>query len=118
MNIFHLLVFLATSVVSQEAVTDSSLTRIDELASKYDIETCIVCHENIHKEWSHSMHSKSIIDPRVIRTWRTFILRGLDASSKAERRDLKDVCLTCHAPQTKDASDAMVVNIAELIITA
>jgi hypothetical protein len=112
------LILFASSVIVQEPAIMGSLATIDELASMYDIEKCLVCHEDIHQEWSHSMHSKSIIDPRVIRTWRTFILSGLDTSPAAKRRDLKDVCLPCHAPQTKDASDEMVDKIAGLIITA
>jgi len=118
MNIILLLDFLATVVVGLGSGPAGSLATIDDLASKYTIEKCITCHKDIHKEWSYSMHSKSVIDSRVIRTWRTFILRGLDASPKAERRDLKDVCLQCHAPQTKDVSDKMIERIAGLIVTA
>jgi hypothetical protein len=109
---------LATTAVVQEPVIADSFATIDELAAKYSIETCIECHEDVHKEWSRSWHAQSIIDPRVLRTWRTFIVRGLDASPTAKRRDLKDVCLPCHAPHTKDISDELVVKIAGLIVTA
>lgn len=116
-NVF-LLVFLATTVAAQCSGLAAQVDVIDDLASLYDIGKCVTCHGGVHEEWSHSMHSRSLIDPRVIRTWRTLILNGLDASPKAERRDLRQVCLQCHAPQTKDASDKMIEKIAGLIVTA
>lgn len=90
---------------------------IDELVAPYNSEKCADCHEDIHKDWSDSWHAKSIIDPRVLKTWRTFILSGLD-KSKGARRDLKDVCLPCHAPVSKNASDELVAQIADMIVTA
>jgi hypothetical protein len=109
---------LLASAVAQGPDISGKLATIDDLSSKYSIEKCRECHKDIHSEWSHSMHSKSITDSRVIRTWRTFILNGLDASSKAKRTDLRQVCLSCHAPQTKEAPDALIENIAALVITA
>jgi hypothetical protein len=54
----------------------------------------------------------------VLRTWRTFIVRGLDTLPKNKRNNLKDACLRCHAPQIKDASDELTAKIADLIVTA
>lgn len=91
---------------------------IDELAQIVNSEKCAECHEDIHEKWQESWHAKSIVDSRVLRTWRTFILSGLDKSPAAKRRDLKDVCLPCHAPVTQYASDALVEKITDLIVTA
>jgi hypothetical protein len=91
---------------------------IDELTAAYSIETCADCHEDIHEEWKNSWHGKPVIDPRVLRTWRTFILSGLDKSRTAERKNLKEVCLPCHAPLTQDASEELIVQIADMIVTA
>ncbi|MBI4697748.1 MAG: hypothetical protein HY758_02215 [Nitrospirae bacterium] len=90
---------------------------IDELVAPYDSSKCADCHEDIHKEWQGSWHGQSIVDPRVLKTFRTFILSGLD-KSQAKRKDLKDVCLGCHAPQIRDASEELVIKIGEMIVTA
>ena len=95
----------------------NQLSTVNALTAEYNSESCIKCHEDTHKGWKRSWHSRSIIDPRVLRTWKTFILSGLD-QSEGSRRDLKDICLPCHAPQTKDASDDLVREIAGIIITA
>ncbi|MBI5049942.1 MAG: hypothetical protein HZC11_03480 [Nitrospirae bacterium] len=108
-----------TALAPQPAFS-APATTIDELVEMYKIDKCVECHKDlndIHSEWKDSWHGKSIIDPRVLKTWRTFILSGLD-KSKGKRRDLKDICLPCHAPQTKDASDELVVKIADLVVTA
>lgn len=112
--VFLLAVFAV--FVSQPAFSGTAAT-IDELVAPYDSSKCGECHEDIHKDWAGSWHGKSIVDPRVLRTFKTFILSGLD-KSKAARKDLKDVCLGCHAPQIRDASDELVVKISDMIITA
>lgn len=111
-----LILLISVVFIPQSALANPAST-IDELVAPYNVEGCADCHESIHDEWKDSWHGKSIIDSRVLRTWRTFILRGLD-KSKGTRRDLKDVCLPCHVPQTKDASDDLVTHIADLIVTA
>ncbi len=113
---FAFIALAAVAVIPLHA--GAAVNTIDELVAMYSIEKCADCHEDIHKEWKDSWHSKSITDPRVIRTWRTFIKSGLDKSPAAKRKDLKDVCLPCHAPQTKDASDELIVKISDLIVTA
>lgn len=93
------------------------ISTIDGLTSTYSPEVCKECHKETHNGWKNSWHGKSVIDPRVLRTWRTFILRGLDVS-EGSRKDLRDICLPCHAPRTRDASDDLVREIAAMIITA
>jgi hypothetical protein len=115
--VLSILLFATSAIVQQPALT-GSIETIDDLAIKYNIDICIECHEDVHEEWSRSWHAKSITDPRVIRAWRTFILRGLDISPTAGRKNLKEVCLPCHAPQTKDISDEFATKIADLIVIA
>jgi hypothetical protein len=91
---------------------------IDELVARYDSSQCAECHEDIHEDWAKSWHGQSMIDSRVLRTFRTFLLSGIDRLPDAKRRDFKDVCLPCHAPQTRDASDELVEKIADMFITA
>lgn len=110
------LILLATVTVVQEPELTGKIATIDDLASKYAIEKCIECHDDIYEEWSQAWHAKSIIDSRVLRTWRTFILRGLDTLPKDKRPNLKDACLRCHAPQIKDASDELTAKIADLVV--
>jgi hypothetical protein len=116
MEIIFSLIFLATVTVVQEPELTGTLGTIDDLASKYAIEKCIECHDDVYEEWSQAWHAKSIIDPRVLRTWRTFILRGLDTLPTDKRHNLRDACLRCHAPQIKDASDELTAKIADLVV--
>lgn len=108
--LFISLLFIPHSSFSEQANT------IDELAEMYNVEECADCHEEIHDEWKSSWHGKSIVDPRVLRTWRTFIKRGLD--KEMGRKDLKDWCLPCHLPQIKDASYDVGKQISDLIVIA
>jgi len=118
MKVFFALIIFVSMVFIPQYAPAKVATTIDELAEMYKIdEKCIECHEDIYNEWKDSWHGKSIIDSRVLRTWRTFILSGLD-KSKGTRRDLKDICLPCHVPQIKDASNEVAIQIADLIVTA
>jgi cytochrome c553 len=112
------LVLFTSAVVVQEPAQTGSLATIDDLASKYTIYKCVECHEDVYEEWSQAWHAKSIIDSRVLRTWRTFIVRGLDTLPEGKRSKLKDACLRCHAPQIEDASDELTTNIADLVVIA
>jgi len=115
-KITALVLMISLVILSGSAFAEQAST-INGLRSTYGAEACIECHRETHKGWKKSWHGRSIIDPRVLRTWRTFILSGLD-KSEGSRRDLKDICLPCHAPQTKDASDELITSIAGMIITA
>jgi len=114
-----ILPLIAFSLILIPWVAHSEQARtIDELVAWYDSQRCGGCHYDIHENWSKSWHAKSIVDPRVLRTWRTFILSGLGRSPEARKKDLKDMCLPCHAPMTRDASEELIVHIADLIVTA
>lgn len=111
------LVFLIALVVVPCTLIAAPATTIDELVAPYDSSKCADCHDDIHNEWKSSWHAQPITDPRVLKTWRTFILSGLD-KSKGSRKDLRDICLPCHAPAAKDASDDLVIKIADLIVAS
>ncbi len=117
MRVFLVVIMLVSVALIPQSAFSATATTIDELAAMYNAESCAECHEDTHDEWKESWHSKSITDPRVLRTWRTFILRGLDKSDKAKRSDLR-MCLNCHIPQIKDASDDLVVQISDLVVTS
>ncbi|GAB4541342.1 MAG: hypothetical protein Fur0020_10710 [Thermodesulfovibrionia bacterium] len=59
----------------------------------------------------------SVIDPRVLKGFRTFIRLELDDEPTLSRKDLT-ICLNCHVPQIKDATPELVEQIAEMVITA
>lgn len=101
---------LVTSVASAQKATT-----IDELADMYSIKACADCHEEKHKEWKRSTMGNSVVDPRVLRGWRTFIKLELDKESTMSRKDLR-ICIDCHVPQIKDATDELVVHIAGLVM--
>jgi hypothetical protein len=112
-----LLLFLSLMLIPQ-AVFSGQANTIDELMAPYNSEQCKECHEDIHENWSKSWHSKSIIDPRTIRSFRTYILSGVDKLPDVKRTILRDMCLMCHAPAAMNASDSLAEQIAGLIVTA
>ncbi len=112
------LILLFTVAFVPQTASSATANTIDELAAMYNIEACVDCHEDIHDEWKTSWHAKSMVDSRVVRSFRTYILSGLDKTDQGSRKDMKYICFPCHAPQTKDASDELVVEIAGLIVTA
>ena len=113
-TVLFLIIFLATFSVQASA---GPISTVDELNAPYNSNACITCHKDTHKGWKRSLHGKSMIDPHVLKTFKTFILNGLDRS-EGSRKDLKDICLPCHAPQTNSASDDLIREIAGMIITA
>lgn len=117
MRVFIALVFLISIAVLPCTLLAAPATTIDELVAPYDSSKCGDCHDDIHKDWKDSWHAKSIVDARVLKTFRTFILGGL-GKSKGSKKDLKDICLPCHAPVSKDAPEELVVKIADMIVTA
>lgn len=111
--LFVVLMFFPLTSLAGQATT------IDELVKMYDANVCIECHQDIDdipKEWKDSKHGNSIVDPNVLKTWRTFIIQGLDRENRP--REWLAGCLQCHAPQTKDASPELIKHIAELVVTS
>jgi len=90
---------------------------IDEIAKAYGDETCRKCHEKIHDEWKASYHSQSIVHSAG--GIRNFIVVGLGKEwNKPVSREHLMRCMDCHAPQLKDASESLIKEIAQLIVTS
>lgn len=116
--LFVLVLIVSAALIPQLAFSEKAKT-IDELVSPIDSQQCEGCHTDIHENWSKSWHSKSITDPRTIRSFRTFLLSGVDKLPGVKRTMLRDMCLMCHAPiAASNASDDLAEQIAGLVVTA
>jgi len=116
-NLFSLLLALSLIIIPLTAHSEKAKT-IEELIARYDSQKCGECHYDIHEGWSKSGHSKSIVDSRVLKTFRTFLLSGADRLNQ-KRSILRDMCLICHVPAVAlYASDELAEDIANLIVTA
>ncbi len=116
---------LAANVHAPTITSGELFSSIDELAAKFDPAICGDCHEQIFEEWSQSAHSKTFIDPRVIKTWRTWLKQGADKEtmkdwdgSEVTRMSIKSHCMWCHAPAIKYATDELVADIVGMVLTA
>lgn len=116
----HLVVMLLFMVLMAVPLTASAqkANTIDELVSAEDSSQCVGCHSDYHENWAKSWHAKAVTDPRSIRTFRTFILSGIDKLPEVKRTMLRDMCLMCHAPAAMNASDELAEQIAGLVVTA
>lgn len=112
-----LLIFFAAIMLMPFSAFAEPAKTIDEAVAPYNSEVCADCHDTVHANWANSWHGKSIVDPRVLRAFRTFVLSGLD-KSQGSRKDFKDVCLGCHAPMLSNASPELSEEIANLVVTA
>jgi hypothetical protein len=112
-NLIKLITLLFTILFFQSALV-SSASDIDELISMYDSSQCRYCHDDIAPGWEHSSHSKSVINPDVIKAVNSTIAK----SAKTESRSTIKKCFSCHAPQISSASDSLIDHIADLIIIA
>lgn len=118
MRKFLLFMLLATLLLLPLAALAKKANTIDELMAPFDSSLCAECHEDIHENWSKSWHAKTITDPRTIRTFRTFILSGVDKLPDVKRTILRDMCLMCHVPAAMNASDELAAKIADMVVTA
>ncbi len=98
-------------------VTGELISSFDELTAKLDPKVCADCHDQIYEEWTQSGHGRAFSTPRVLQTWRTFIKQGLEREGKS-KMEIKSHCLWCHAPVIKFATDELVSNIIDKIITS
>ncbi|MBF0345113.1 MAG: hypothetical protein HQL06_12900 [Nitrospirae bacterium] len=112
--VFGLLV--PTVVMAKEAKS------VKELIDMYDSSRCKECHEQIYKDWEHSLHSKPLIGP-FSKTLGTLIdyLKQRDGELKKSHdvtKSIKDYmmpCFICHIPQLEDASEAAAQEIADAV---
>lgn len=90
---------------------------IDEVANAYSDESCKACHEKAYNEWKTSYHSQSVV--HSLGGIRNFIVVGLGKEwNKPVNREHMMRCMDCHAPQLKDASESLIKEISQLIVTA
>jgi len=101
------------------------LSSIDDIAALYNSEQCGECHEEIYEQWKQSGKSHAFSTERVRQTWRTYIKQGLDREKKVDwtgeavsRMSIKSHCLWCHEPRIKYATDELVAEIIDMIITS
>jgi hypothetical protein len=88
-------------------------TTIAELAERYDSSRCMDCHEDIHDEWSNSLHARSVLGtPRTAPTIITAIEKGLKLFPYSGVKTDEDItvdslmmCAKCHLPQLDEATD-------------
>ena len=92
--LFVFILIVSAALLPQLAFAEKANT-IDELIAPIDSQQCEGCHSDFHENWSKSWHSKSITDPRTIRSFRTFILSGVDKLPGVKRTMLRDMCLMC-----------------------
>ncbi len=121
-----ILAFLALSCavlftgMNAQAAEAKKANSIDELAKMYDSTGCKSCHEEIYKEWSQSIHSRSIFGTgRTAATVKTTVSVGLtgwefSGVKKPEDVQVKHlmICAKCHLPQLAEATD----NVAKEIV--
>lgn len=118
MRFFILSLLFASLILAPYSAFAEKANTIDEVMAPYDSEQCIECHEEIHENWSKSWHAQPITDPRTLRTFRTYILSGVDKLPEVKRTILRDMCLMCHVPAMLGASDELAEKVAEMIVTA
>ena len=117
MRIFLTIILLISAGLTPNHAYANKAATIDELAEMFSIEICAGCHEEKHAEWKSSTMGNSVIDPRVLNGWRTFIRLELDREETLRRKDLT-ICISCHVPQIEYAEPALIEHIADLVITA
>jgi hypothetical protein len=89
---------------------------IDELANAYGDETCKACHAQIYEAWQASRHSTSVVSS--IGITRQFLASLEKDWKKPLNREHMMRCVACHAPQLKDASESLILEVGRLIVTA
>jgi cytochrome c553 len=109
----------ATAVTAEKAKT------IDELSKMYDVSSCKTCHAKIFEEWSQSYHATSLVGSfgtmsSLAGAVKNGLMKEWIGSGVKDIKDIKAehliICLKCHLPQIKDASDEVAQQIAKLAI--
>jgi mono/diheme cytochrome c family protein len=83
-----------------------------------DAVKCKACHKRKAVQWPESAHSGSVSDTRTLQALKNFIASGQNDSYLTAGEKLRENCLSCHAPQVKNASDKLLEEISGLIVTA
>lgn len=121
--VFACLVLLLALFQQRNAEAEKAKS-IDELAARYDVSSCMDCHEEIYAEWEKSAHSKSMfgVGGRTAATLGTTITNGLMTWPYSEVKEPKDVkvkhlmlCAKCHLPQLNEATDDVAREIVKAV---
>lgn len=110
-------VLVALVFVALPFAAHAEYKTIDELAKAYSVDSCKGCHGKVHEEWKASYHSQSIV--HSLGGIRNFIVVGLGQEwKKPVNKENLMRCMACHAPHLQDASESLVKQVADLIVTA
>lgn len=108
---------LLLSFIALPLTASADYKTIDELAKAYSDETCKTCHAKAYDEWKTSFHSQSVV--HSVGGIRNFIKVGLEKEwNKPVTKEHVMRCMFCHAPVLKDASEPLIKEVANLIVTA
>ena len=104
-------------VVALPLTAQGEHSTLNALAKAYDDGACKSCHGKIHKEWTSSYHSQSVV--HSLGGLRNYIVVGVGKEyDQPMSKEHLMRCMGCHAPQIKDASEKLAREIADLVITA
>lgn len=95
-----------------------TVENIDNLVLLEDVVKCKKCHKEHGSEWPLSPHARSFYNKRVLQGFKDFIVFSQRDPSLEVSQELNKKCFSCHAPQTRKASDKLLKEITALIITA
>lgn len=109
-------VFLALLIVPRVAFSEEYNT-IEELANAFNDDKCGACHEKIFEQWLSTPHANSV--NLSLGGMRNFLVLGVkDWWGRKITKEEVMKCLDCHAPSMKFASEALAVEVADMIVTA
>jgi hypothetical protein len=117
-----ILLFLSMPAI---AYTAEKAKTIDGLSKMYDVSSCKTCHTKIYEEWSQSYHATSLVGSLGTMTSLAGAVKNglMKEWIKSGVKDIKNIkvehliiCLKCHLPQIKDASDEVAQQIAKSAI--
>jgi hypothetical protein len=110
--------FLITVLIIFFPSLSGAVENIDALVLMEDVIKCKECHKEKAAQWSKSAHSGSVSNMRALKAFRNFIEYNQRDPSLMASKELKENCLSCHAPQVRNASDRLLEEISGLIIMA
>ncbi|MGW8272865.1 MAG: multiheme c-type cytochrome (seleno)protein ExtKL, partial [Thermodesulfovibrionales bacterium] len=108
---------MAAALTVTPVFAAAEFNSIDDLVNAYSDSACKKCHAKVYEQWKSSYHSQSVL--HSLGGIKNFIVFGLGKEwNKPVTRDNIMRCMDCHAPQLRDASESLVKEFAELVVTA
>lgn len=94
--------------------SDQKVESLKQLIEIYDPTSCQECHEEIYDQWQKSHHARSITGIFMDR----YLKKGpLSVKNPREATTKNFPCFKCHLPQIEKATDAVVAEIATVILS-